>query len=119
MGIMAPRPQSLIADHIEARQRIEVRPGEPVYLFIPKRLGAATSLHGIDRNTPFSITHLKGTPQGVPGVRTPGDWYRISLKPGEEAGQQDQIKLVTKTVTPKTTTAVKPFTLISGSLRYY
>ena len=119
MGIMAPRPQSLIAGEIKAKQRVEIRPGEPVFVFIERRMGTGGKLAGLNKDTPFSITRLSKAPAGVAVPRTMGDWYKISLKEGEKAGQTDQIKLVERTVTLKPKITEKPFTLVSGSQRYY
>lgn len=119
MGIVAPRPQSLIAGDIKARQRVEVRPGEPVFLFIERRMGRGGTLSGLNKDTPFSITRLSKAPEGVAVPRTMGDWYRISLKQGEKAGQTDQIKLVERTVALQPKITEKPFTLVAGGRRYY
>ena len=122
MGIVAPQPQSLISTNIKAGQKVEIRPGEPVYLFIPTRMGSGTKLDGLNKNTPFSIKALAGTPPGVPGVRTMGKWYQISLKPGEKAGQKDQVKLTTAPVVApnvKVKPEVTRFTLVAGSQRWY
>ena len=119
MGIVAPQPRSLISDNIKRGQKIEIRPGEPMFVFIERRMGTGGRLEGLNKSSPFSISKVARPPAGVPVPRTMGDWFRISLKPGEKAGQKDQIKLVTSTVTlhPKETS--KPFTLVSGSMRWF
>jgi hypothetical protein len=120
LGIRAPDPRSVISDQIKKGSKVEIRPGEPVFMFIPSRVGAGTKLEGLNRNSPFSVTRVAKPPVGVPVPRTPGSWVRISLKLGEEAGQKDQVKLVARSVTPShSTSKVVSFTLVAGHQRYY
>lgn len=122
MGIVAPRPQALISDNIKAGQKVEIRPGEPVYLFIPTRMGSGTKLQGLNKRSPFTIKAMTGTPPGVPGVRTMGKWYQLALKPGQKAGQKDQLQLISAPVVGpnvKVKPEVTRFTLVSGSQRWY
>ena len=122
MGIVAPQPQSLISTNIKAGQKVELRPGEPVFLFIPTRVGSGTKLQALNKDTPFSIKRLASTPPGVPGIRTPGQWYQLSLKQGEKVGQRDQVQLVTTPVVGpnvKVKSEVTRFTLLAGGRRFY
>jgi len=122
MGIVAPQPEALNSDNIKKGQKVEVRPGEPVYLFIPTRMGSGTQLQGLNKRSPFTIKQLQGTPPGVPGVRTMGTWYQLALKPGEKAGQRDRLQLISAPVVGpnvKVKPEVKNFTLVSGNQRWY
>lgn len=119
LGIMAPRPQALIADNIKRGQKVEIRPGEPVFVFIETKMGTGGRLEGLNKKTPFKIS-LSRPPAGVPVPRTMGQWFRIELKAGEKAGQTDRIALVTRAVVPGApVTERKNFTLVSGHQRYY
>lgn len=121
MGIMAPKPMALMADAIKKGQVVEVRPGEPVFVFIEMRPGSGTSIKNFNKRSPFKMS-LSRPPVGVPVPRTMGSWYRIELGPGAKVGQKDRVAVVTKPVVApglQVKGSAVPFTLCVGAMRYY
>ncbi len=119
-GIVAPRPA--VYTDIKRNQRIEVRPAEPIYLFIETRMGSGTQLEGLNKHTPFKVEDSQA-PAGVPVPRTMGRWLKISVARGAKAGRSDRVKLVSSPVlgpaAQSKPTSIVPFTLTVGNMRYY
>ena len=60
-GIVAPKPQSIVAANIKKGDKLEIRPGEPVYIFIEPRMGTGTSLQGLNKRSYNAVQdHLLG-----------------------------------------------------------
>jgi hypothetical protein len=118
MGIVAPRPE--LYTSTKYNQRIEVRPGEPVYIWIERRVGAGVRIEGFNKNTPFNIEHMSRPPQGVALPRAPGDFYRVSVDRAVKPGIADRVFKVTYPVVPNAQPSSRsPFTLVTGAMRYY
>jgi hypothetical protein len=92
-GIVAPNPA--VIQNITAGQRIQVRPGEPVYLFIEKRTGFSKSIEGLNKRTPFVVTRLAKAPQGVTNIRTQGTWFRVEVPRAAKVGTTDRVHVRT------------------------
>lgn len=122
LGIIAPPPRAVMADAIKSGEKLEIRAGEPIYVFIASRSGVATSVQGLNKRTPFSVTACP-RPAGVASPRTKGRWYRIDLRPTAKVGQVDRVALVTAraAVDPRFAhpIASRPFALVVGATRYY
>lgn len=121
MGIVAPQPETMASSSISRDQRIEVRPGEPVFLFVVTPIGGHSSIEKINKRSAFTFTPCE-RPAGAAQPRAPGQWLRIELKPNTRAGAVDEVELQSVGMGlpgREPGKEVVPFTLVAGERRFY
>ncbi len=118
MGIMAPGPRVLMANDVKPGMKLEIRPYEPVHLFIPIRPGVNHQLDGLNKHSPFTVER-ENPPSGVAAPRTLGYWVKISVKPNTKAGKSDRVFLARGSIMPGAERTRTFFTLVAGNVRYY
>jgi hypothetical protein len=117
---VAPKPQAFEAKDIKKGQKLQVSESEPVYVFIETRMGANTTIQGLNKK-PFTCTPCE-RPGRVDAPRCMGQWYKIAVAQGAKVGKQDHVKLATTAMVKPGTqgrTQSVPFILEVAPIRYY
>ena len=116
-GIVAPKPEILM--DVKAHQRVEVRPGEPVHLFLASSVGAGRSIAGLNKRTPFTVTLMEKAPVGA-AATTRGAWFKIEARPTAKVGTTDRVSVqLTPVVLNPVPVNELFFTLVVGAQRQY
>ncbi|HSI05466.1 MAG: hypothetical protein ACAI38_25880 [Myxococcota bacterium] len=114
-GIVAPGPRVQLG--IKQGDSFQIRPGEPLYVFVPLTVGTNFSFAQMEKSA-FSI----GPSQMPPGVGTPriaGEWFQISMTPGVREGTREEVRLQTKATPEAVAHTALTFTLVTGGRRFY
>jgi hypothetical protein len=116
-GIVAPQPRVQLS--VKQGDRLEIRPHEPIHLFLSTKIGASRSISGLNKDSPFRIVEAD-PPRGTVQPKIPGRWYRIEVKDGTRAGRVDRVQVDVRPTVPRALGWKElSFTLVSGSMRYY
>lgn len=117
-----PPPKVYMDAQIKPREVIEVRPWEPIYIFVEMKMGAATSIEGLNKHTPFKVEAAE-KPEHAAAPRCMGQWFKVSADAKAKPGKTDLVKIVSRGLysggvqgPPKVD---KYFTLKVGHVRYY